>query len=98
MAQYASIHRSCDKTLFDDMFEAYKDKIVIPEQSKEADTYFYVQDTGLYMFLDDMRNSKDIINQKLDEITNMSLCYKGYEIELYAACMSGKIWRLYKLL
>lgn len=96
MAQYFSVHRNYDEDLFDNMFKAYKDKIIIPEQSKKADVHFYIQDTGVYLFVDDMRNSNDIINQKLDEVANMDLFYKGYEIELCVDCESGNTWNAYR--
>lgn len=76
MAQYVSIHHCCDSDLFNNMFKAYKDKIIIPKQSSNSDKYFYVQDSGLYLFVDDMRNPNDIINQKLDNVINMDLIGK----------------------
>lgn len=80
------------------MFETYKDKINIPEQSKSADMYFYIQEDGVYLFLDDMRNPNNIINQKLDEVISIFSYYRGYELEFRATCKSGSIWALYKLL
>lgn len=98
MGQYLSIHHYYDKELFDNMFEVYKDKINIPEQSKNADIYFYIQEDGVYLFLDDMRNSIDIINQKLDDVTRLNSYYRGYEIEFNIHCTSGNTWVLIKTL
>ena len=98
MGQCLNIHRCYNKELFDNMFEVYKDKINIPEQSKNADMYFYIQDNGVYLCLDDMRNPVDIINQKLDDVTRLSSYYRGYEIEFNTHCTSGNTWVLIKTL
>lgn len=98
MAQCFSIYRDYDRFMFNNMFETYKDKIIIPEQSKDADMYFYIQDTGVYLFVDDMRNSENIINQKLDDVTDIHSYYRGYEVDFKAYCISGKIWDIFKVL